>query len=82
LKKPFLRRHPIPLSMPRQRKRKTRAPNGGGAAAREENSNTVCALCGRVIQAGRGSPAPVIFSICTSCKRLPHRNPGSTASVS
>jgi hypothetical protein len=34
-------------------------------------------LCGRVIESDTNSDAPIIYSICASCKRLP-RNPGST----
>jgi hypothetical protein len=46
------------------------------------NGNTVCALCGRTMDAGSSaSQEPVIYSICAACKRMPYRNPGSTASL-
>jgi len=68
------------VSMPRQRERGDRPAKR--KAAKKEGGGTVCALCGRVIKAGRAaSDEPVIYSVCTTCKRMPHRNPGSTASL-
>jgi hypothetical protein len=69
-----------PVSMPRQQKRTARPANG--SAAKTGDGSTICALCGRTIKAGSGSgEQSVIYSICVSCKRLPHRNLGSTASL-
>jgi len=66
--------------MPRQRKREDRPANG--SAAKNEGGGTVCALCGRVIKAGNAAgDEPVIYSVCAACKRMPHRNPGSIASL-
>ena len=66
--------------MPRQRKREDRPANG--SAAKNEGGGTVCALCGRVIKAGSAAGnEPVIYSVCAACKRMPHRNPGSPASL-
>jgi hypothetical protein len=66
--------------MPRQRKRGDQPANG--SAAKKEDGGTVCALCGRVMQPGSAaSEEPVIYSICATCKRVPYRNPGSTASL-
>ena len=66
--------------MPHQRKRGDRPANG--SAAKNEDGGTVCALCGRTISAGSSSShEPVIYSICPACKRMPHRNPGSAASL-
>jgi hypothetical protein len=67
-----------PLSMPRRRKGKERIENTG--LAKNGSGGTVCALCGRSMRSGNASE-PVIYSICASCKRLPHRNPGSNASL-
>jgi len=70
-----------PFSMPRQQRRADRPANG--SATKNEGGGTVCALCGRVIKAGSdASDEPVIYSVCAYCKRLPHRNPGSTTSAS
>jgi hypothetical protein len=67
------------VSMPRQHKRIGRPANG--SAAKKGGGSTVCALCGRVMKAGSAtSEEPVIYSICPSCKGMPHSNPGSTAS--
>ena len=66
--------------MARQRKSGDRTANG--SAAKKENGSTVCALCGRIMSSGSpASQEPVIYSVCPSCKRMPHRNPGSTASL-
>jgi hypothetical protein len=68
------------VSMPRQRKRGSRPASGSDA--KNEDGGTVCALCGRVIKPGSAaSDEPVIYSICATCKRMPYRNPGSTASL-
>jgi len=68
------------VSMPRQQKGRKQPANGG--AAEKEDGGTVCALCGRTINAGSSaSQEPVIYSICPACKRMPYRNPGSTASL-
>jgi hypothetical protein len=65
--------------MPHQRKRGDRPANGSAA---KNAGGTVCALCGRVIKAGSAAgDEPVIYSVCAACKRMPHRNPGSTASL-
>jgi len=37
-----------------------------GSEAKKER--TICALCGRVMNAGRTN-TPVIYSICATCKR-------------
>jgi hypothetical protein len=64
------------LDMSRPRDNKRRRPVAG---AKGGNGRTVCALCGSTIT--ETSPdQPVIYSICVTCKKLPHRNPGSTAS--
>jgi hypothetical protein len=66
--------------MPRQPKGRKRPANGG--AAKKEDAGTVCALCGRVMETGSAAiEEPVIYSICAACKRMPYRNPGSTASL-
>jgi hypothetical protein len=64
--------------VPRQRKIKERVENAG--LAKKGDGSTICALCGQSIRSGNAGE-PVIYSICISCKRLPHRNPGSTASL-
>ena len=65
--------------MPRQRK--GNALSGGTGAVKKGDGDTLCALCGRVIQSGVNPQGPVIYSICGACKKLPHHNPGSTASL-
>src|SRR5256885_3158524 len=65
----------IHSSMPRGRTSGARPPNGGGGA--KAGGSTVCALCGSTIKAGSfASHEPVIYSICSTCKKMPHRNPG------
>ena len=65
------------VSMPHRRKRRARPAKG--SATRKEDGSTICALCGRTIKAGTDSnEEPVIYSICASCKRMPHRNAGSS----
>ena len=44
------------------------------------NGKTVCAVCGQVIKEAKDDQ-PTIYSICAGCKKLPHRHPGSTASL-
>ena len=73
-------RHAIPYSMPRERKREDRPTNAG--AAKYEGGSTVCALCASVIKPGSAtSHEPVIYSICSTCKRMPRHNPGSIESL-
>ena len=68
-----------PDSMARQQKGRHRPANG--SAVKSAGGGTVCALCGRVIKAGKAAgDEPVIYSVCAACKRMPHRNPGSIAS--
>jgi hypothetical protein len=67
------------LSMPREQKGKDRPANG---SAGKSGGGTICALCGRVMKPGSAaSQEPAIYSICAACKRMPYRNPGSTASL-
>ncbi|PYK84033.1 MAG: hypothetical protein DME41_04240 [Verrucomicrobia bacterium] len=66
--------------MARQRKSGDRPAIG--SAAKKGNGSTVCALCGRIMSSGSPtSQDPVIYSVCPSCKQMPHRNPGSTTSI-
>jgi hypothetical protein len=66
------------LTMPHQRQPKGR-PNAG-STGKKGDGKLVCALCGRTIKEASGEQ-PVIYSICATCKKLPHRNPGSAASL-
>jgi len=69
----------FPTRMPGPRKEN--AQPGNGNAAKNGDGDTLCALCGSVINAGTNPQGPAIYSICVTCKKLPHRNPGSTASL-
>jgi hypothetical protein len=64
--------------MPNRRKATGRRANAAGA--KKDSGGTICALCGRTIHEENGD-GPVIYSICAACKKLPHRNPGSPASL-
>jgi hypothetical protein len=67
------------FSMPRQNKPKGRFSNEN--AGQKGDGRIVCALCGRSIKEDGNAEQSVIYSICATCKKLPHRNPGSTASL-
>ncbi len=67
------------VCVPRQRKPKGRSSDGN--AGHKGDGKIVCALCGRTIKEDGSAEQPVIYSICATCKKLPHRNPGSTASL-
>jgi hypothetical protein len=49
-------------------------------SSEEAGERTICALCGRVMNAGREN-TPVIYSICAPCKQPARRN-GSALSRS
>src|ERR1044072_4646411 len=77
---PFRYRATIPYSMPRDPKRDDRPTSG--QSSKKGDGRTVCAVCGQVMNTTSSATGePPIYSICTSCKGLPHRNPGSTASL-
>jgi hypothetical protein len=62
------------------RAHKQKPPRTSEGTVNKGEGRIVCALCGQTItQADDGQP--VIYSICATCKKLPHRNPGSAASL-
>jgi hypothetical protein len=65
--------------MPKERKGGRGGHDAG--SSKKSDGRTVCALCARIIRSGGNPKAPVIYSICTSCKRLPYKNPGSISSL-
>jgi hypothetical protein len=77
--RPLLYANAMLLRMARQRKPKGRSD--GGNTAKKGDGRIVCALCGRTIKDNGNPEQPVIYSICATCKKLPYRNPSSTASL-
>jgi hypothetical protein len=62
------------------RAHKQKPPRTSEGTVNKGEGRIVCALCGQTItQADDGQP--VIYSICATCKKLPHRNPGSAPSL-
>ncbi|HWY41353.1 MAG TPA: hypothetical protein VNX27_11220 [Chthoniobacterales bacterium] len=66
--------------MPRSRNRKPRRSKERSESGKKKaDGRIVCALCGRTIK--DTGEQPVIYSICATCKKLPHRNPRQTMSL-
>jgi hypothetical protein len=80
LASPHADRDAIPFSMPKGEKKGDRPSDKVGQ--NKLGGSTLCALCGSTMKAGSvTSQEPVIYSICATCKKMPHRNPGSIESL-